>query len=504
MLEPHATQSEEGDIVENESIKGEDSPEVSVDEEKRVLHKATVHLLPFLSVLYLFCYLDRANLGNAHTEMAKDLNLTESEYALSVSIFYIGYVLCEVPANCMMELVQARRWLARIMITWGIVSVAISSVQGIGALLALRLVLGVAEAGFFPGVVYYMTLWFSKKERASQISILSSSSAMAGLVGGISAYFILQMDGFLGVKGWRWIFILEGIPSIILGFVTLMYLPDGPHEARWLTEEEKEVIVNRLKDQEPIHGSHGAPQVSRALTLTNFINMFKLYISEMKKTFRYPSLWIYGLISFFILIPMSSTPFFLPAVVQEFGTGPMMSNLLSSLPYLIAVILLNLNSRHSDRTKERPFHIIAMCAIGIFGYILVLIGFLQDWGAKARMVAVTIAVAGQWSAMTPFMAWISDYVQGNKAVGIAAINSMGSIAGWAAPSIQARCKEATGSYTLGLMMLGVSLVCTCCTVMIARYHVSKVLQRSKPENFAEMEVLVSEKNPDGKQTWSWK
>eukprot|EP00026_Physarum_polycephalum_P007554 Phypoly_transcript_07617.p1 GENE.Phypoly_transcript_07617~~Phypoly_transcript_07617.p1 ORF type:complete len:508 (+),score=66.86 Phypoly_transcript_07617:81-1604(+) len=474
---------------------GEGEVEVSPEEEERVVNKVTLYLLPFLSVLYLLCFLDRANLGNAHTEMAKDLGITESEYAASVSIFYIGYVLCEVPANCMMELVQARRWLARIMFSWGIISVSLSAVQSIHSLLVLRLLLGIAEAGFFPGAIFYMTQWSTKKERAGKISILSSSSALAGLIGGLTAYAILlHMDGVWGIKGWRWILILEGIPSVIMAIVTLIYLPDTPREAKWLTPAEKAIVLHRVENQQESHFSNASAHVSRELTLSNFWNLLKVYLSEMKLTYKYPSTWIFGLACFFILFTMSSTPFFLPAVVQEFGATAIMSNLLNSVPFFFAVVLLNINSRHSDKTRERPFHIIGMCAIGIFGYILVLIGFIHNWGAPARMVAVVIAVAGQWASMTPFVAWISDHVQGNRAVGIAAVNSLGSIAGWVAPTVLAKTYETTGSYTAGLMVLGASLVCAICTVLAAKYHMLHVMKHAKPnlisKSSSEMEVLV--------------
>eukprot|EP01111_Echinosteliopsis_oligospora_P013620 TRINITY_DN4926_c0_g1_i1.p1 TRINITY_DN4926_c0_g1~~TRINITY_DN4926_c0_g1_i1.p1 ORF type:complete len:398 (-),score=87.44 TRINITY_DN4926_c0_g1_i1:51-1244(-) len=381
--------------------------------------------------------------------------------------------------------------------------------------------------------------------------MLSSFSALGGFLGGILAYGILQMDGVLGIEGWRWIFFLEGIPAIVMGLVTLMYLPDDPSKATWLSPEERRIYAIHLSSSSSLSPSLSKNSGSLQLSTTSnnenngaivththhdvedeihtdklfnqheegeeesesdnsqhsymhrrrkqFMSLLVFYVREIRITLKYPSVYMYSAILFCLLMGMTSVSFLLPSTIEEFAKDPILSNLLSAIPYFSAVIVLNINAIHSDYSLERPFHIIAMGGIGIVGYLMSLGATIVKAEPAVRLACLTVAVSGQWSAMTPFMAWISDYTQGNKVAAIAAVNTFGNIAGVFSASFQTWMHEATGTYAAGLCLSAGCLFIAICLILITRsYLIRHVYPSSSSSSSSSSSVTIITTTPPSK------
>ncbi len=405
-------------------------------ESARVMAKVTRRLIPFLFVLYIVAFLDRVNVGFAALQMKADLGLSDSVYGLGAGIFFIGYFLFEVPSNLILERVGPRWWIARIMITWGVISSCMMFVRGEAAFHALRFLLGVAEAGFFPGMVLYLTYWFPAAERARAVALFMTATAMAGVIGGPISGALLEMDGIGGLAGWQWLFLLEGIPAVVLGFVVLGHLTDRPEHAKWLAPEERSWLVARLAaERESVAGRHGTA-LWRALV--------------------HRRVWSLSLLYFALILGIYGVSLWLPQIVDGLASMSAFTvGLATAIPYLVASVAMVVVGGHSDRTGERRWHIAAPALIGALGFVA-----STSAGHPALALAgLSLAALGIWSALGPFWTLPPSFLAGSGAAGgIALINSVGNLGGFVGPYALGLLKEATGGFRAGLLFLALALV----------------------------------------------
>jgi ACS family tartrate transporter-like MFS transporter len=403
--------------------------------ERAVLAKVTWRLIPFMFVLYIVAYLDRINVGFAALQMNQDLGLTPAVYGFGAGIFFIGYFLFEIPSNLILQRVGARLWIARILITWGIIASATMLVRNAESFVVARFLLGAAEAGFFPGMILYLTYWYPAAERARTVALFMTATAIAGVVGGPVSGAILSLHGAGGLAGWQWLFLLEGLPAIILGVVVLVYLPDGPERATWLAPEERTWLRQRLAaDREAIPGHYTLRQ---ALTSGRVWLLCLLYLALVIGTYGL-SMW-------------------LPQIIEGFsGLGDFGVGLLSAVPYLAAAVAMVLVGSHSDRTGERRWHLAVPALVGAIG--LALSAFLQPAPVLA-LAALSLAALGIWSAFGPFWSLPTTFLTGTAAAGgMALINSVGNLGGFLGPYLVGAVRSTTQSFTGGLLALALILL----------------------------------------------
>jgi ACS family tartrate transporter-like MFS transporter len=398
-----------------------------------VVGKVARRLLPFLFLLYVVNILDRVNVGFARLQMLDDLQLGEEVYALGAGIFYLGYLAFEVPSNLILSRVGARRWLARIMVSWGLITCAMMVVRGPWGFCLLRVLLGVAEAGFFPGVILYLTYWFPARERARAVAFFMAASPITGTLGGPLSGAILQfLDEVGGLRGWQWLFLVEGMPAVILGFVVLRFLTDRPEQADWLTLEERGWLTARLareeKGREPRHGK----PLLEALTA--------------------PRVWLLILLYFTVAAGSNAFGFYLPRLLKgrfpdatEFQIG-----LLAAVPNVCAIVCMVLNGTHSDRTGERRWHVALPALLAAAGWAWVA---FESFPARS-LVALALVQVGTMSMLPTFWSLATSRLSSVAAAGgIALINSVGNLGGFVGPNVLGQFQAITGQFTGGLLAL---------------------------------------------------
>jgi len=402
------------------------------------LQKASRRLLPFLFVLYVAAFLDRINVGFAQLQMKGELGFGDAVYGLGTGIFFIGYFVFEVPSNLILARMGARLWIARIMITWGVISAAMALVRTPSGFYTLRFLLGVAEAGFFPGIIYYLGLWFPPEQRASAVSRFMTAVPIAGLVGGPLSGFFLALDGVGGLSGWQWIFVGEGIPSIALGVAVLLWLPNGPADARWLTHDERAHLAARLRAHDDIVAARVHVDVRGALL--------------------HPMVWRLSLLTFPLPLGLYTVTFWLPEFLKQLsGLGDVEVAVLSAAPYAVAVVAMVLYGAHSDRTGERPLHLAVAALVGAIG--MALSAFTHS--AVPGLVAFAITLGGILSALPIMWALPTTFLRGTAAAGaIGLINSISNLGGFVGPYLVGRLHEATGSFAPSLLVITAFLVGT--------------------------------------------
>ena len=384
-------------------------------DEAAVVRKIDLRLLPFLWILYLVNFLDRANLGNVHTSMIRDLGLTEMEYTLGVGIFFVGYVIFEIPSNLMLKKATPSRWLARIMVSWGIISVCMMFITDFAGLMVTRFLLGIMEAGFFPGVIFYLTFWYKKEEQAMRQSLFFTASSGrrtwtsifkyflgsshfppsppppallgAGAISGLLAYGLLRLEGVGGLAGWQYVFLIEGIPAIILGVLTWFVLPDSPKTAKFLTADERELAAGRVSPHVHTH----------SFSRNEFIG-----------TFTNPQTWLFVVVYIAVANPSYGLLFFLPALIQQFDYDALVANLLTVPVYAVAAICTLLVAYHSDRRRERPLHVIGCMVVAAVGYFV--LGFLPH---MAAYFAIIIAASANFPAIILTLTWLTNTMEGS-------------------------------------------------------------------------------------------
>lgn len=407
---------------------------------KQLYRKISLRLIPYIFVLYILAYLDRVNVGFAAVEFKRDLHLTDSIFGLGGGIFFLGQFFFDLPSNLLLSKVGPRVWIARIMITWGVIATCMTLVRGAHSFLIVRFLLGVSEAGFFPGMVLYLTYWFPSRERASALAKFLTATSIAGVVGGFISHFLLKLDGVAGLHGWQWLFLMEGIPTFVMGFTVLWVLKDHPRDAGWLTDTEKKWLEAELERDQKEGGASEKHRLVDALKM--------------------PMVWVLAGIFALDQVGMYTVNLWMPDMLSAVigggggkalaGTSSMVS-LLSTLPYLAAAICTVIVGWNSDRTFERRWHI-AGC------FLLSAIGF--GWAAYAHSVAtillaMTVAAIGYWSLMGPFWALPTRVLGGQAAAGGVAIMTMvGSLGAFAGPSLTGKMKDLTHNFTAGLLLVG--------------------------------------------------
>ena len=399
-----------------------------------IYEKVTRRIVPLLFMCYVVAYLDRVNVGFAKIQMLADLKFSETVYGLGAGIFFLGYFLFEVPSNILLHRVGARLWIARVMITWSIVSAATLFVKTPTMFYALRFVLGLAEAGLFPGVILYLTYWYPAQRRASILALFITGIPIAGVVGApLSGWIMNSVSGARHLAGWQWLFLIEAIPSLVMGIVVLVYLDNNVESARWLTTNEKALLARNLADDRQGAQSH-----------------------RMRDGFINPSVWLMCVLYFFIMMGLYGVGFYLPTLIRNTGvSNPLSVGLLTALPYAVAVVAMLLVSRHSDARRERRWHITIPALTGTLGWIASAV-FMHE--AMLATISLTVATAAVLVTMTQFWVLPTTMLTGAAAAsGIAVINSLGNLAGFVSPYLIGGIIDATHSTLLAVVALAISM-----------------------------------------------
>ncbi len=406
------------------------SPAAKSEIETSTIRAISWRLIPFLVLAYFFSYLDRVNLGFAALTMNADLKFSPTVFAWGAGIFFIGYFIFEVPSNLALEKFGASRWIARIMVTWGIISACMALVSGVWSFYGLRFLLGVAEAGFFPGIILYLTYWYPAEYRGRFLAAFAIAVPVSTVIGAPISGLLLGLDGVMGLKGWQWLFIIEGVPSMLLGIVTWFYLTDRPEKADWLTGEQKAWLSSRLAAE------NAAKQAVQHLTLGQALAS--------------PKVIALSVIYFGFVGALYGMQFWLPQIVKAFGLSNAQTGFVTAIPYLFGTIAMILWARHSDATRERVKHVGA--PLLLTAAALATSSYIAD--PTMTMIVLTVAAIGVFCTFAVFWTLPTAWLSGTAAAGaIALINSIGNLAGFGGPYLIGWVKEATGNTSTGLLVL---------------------------------------------------
>jgi ACS family tartrate transporter-like MFS transporter len=415
-------------------------------DEKAVIRKIFWRVVPLLMVLYVISYIDRINIGFAALTMNKEIGLTPYTFGWGAGIFFFGYFLFEIPSNLMLVRVGARRWIARILLTWGILSCAMVLVKGFASFIALRFLLGVAEAGFFPGVILYLTYWFPARYRGRIIAAFMLSIPISAAVGAPLSTVILQLNGVLGLKGWQWLFLIEGLPAVLGTFAVWRLLTDRPDEARWLDDQEKAWLKNELALDSAAASEHKA--------------------SSLLQAFFSPAVLLLAFVYFCAISANLGLSFFLPQIIKQQGYSVLHVGWITSIPYIAGCGGMLAIGHLSDRLNERRWLLAATMVVAAGG--LALAGSL---GASVwSIAALSVAAIGIFGCKGPFWPLPSAYLRGPAvAAGIAFINSIGNLGGFAGPYLVGLFKRSSDSYANGLYALAaLSAAAAIVTILFVR------------------------------------
>jgi MFS transporter, ACS family, tartrate transporter len=415
-----------------------DAPATVEAIESETMRRITRRLIPLLMICYFAAYLDRVNVGFASLTMNKALGLSAEIFGIGSGIFFLGYFLFEVPSNLILEKVGARRWIARILITWGIISGATAFVTGTWTFLGIRFLLGFAEAGFYPGIILYLTWWFPSSYRSRIIGIFMTAIPISIVTGSLISSQILRLGDWGGLAGWQWLFILEALPAVLLGFVVMIYLTDSPQQAKWLEPAQRDWLVRRLTDE------RDAKEARRNYSLA--------------ETMRHPRVWLLTLVYFGQNVSGYGLVIFLPQIVSRFGVGVGLNGLISALPFAAGAVAMVWWGIHADRTGEHRLHTAAACFLNFAGLAACVL--LQN--PVLMMVAIILSQMGQAAIAPTFWALPTAMLSGTAAAGgIAMINAVGNLGGFLGPYMMGSIKDATGSFTIGLLSIAMgTLVAT--------------------------------------------
>lgn len=400
--------------------------------EASAYRKVAWRLTPLLLLCYLVSYLDRVNVGFAKLQMAADLGLSDAAYGLGAGIFFFGYFLFEVPSNLIMHRVGARVWIARIMITWGVVSALTMFVTTPAMFYVMRFVLGVAEAGFFPGVILYLTYWYPAHRRGRMTTVFMTAVALSGVIGGpISGFILKTFDGMGGWHGWQWLYLLEGLPSVLVGLLVFFALDDRIAQARWLSEDERALLERNIRSEE---GQKSTMSFGAVMTS--------------------PRVWLMCVIYFSFVMGLYGVGFWLPTLIHATGVAdPFTIGLLSAVPYAAAVVAMLAIARSSDRMRERRWHLALPAAMSAIGMVLSVLWAHETVWAMASLTLATMGILSViplfWSLPTAFLGGAA------AAAGIAMINSIGNLAGFLGPYLMGLLRQGTASNGAGMHLLAV-------------------------------------------------
>ena len=403
--------------------------------ENAIYTKVTRRLIPLLFISYVVAYLDRVNVGFAKLQMLNDLRFSDTVFGLGAGIFFIGYFLFEIPSNIVLHRVGARIWIARIMITWGLISGAMIFIDTPTTFYVVRFFLGAAEAGFFPGVILYITYWYPSQRRGKITTLFMTAVPLSGVIGGpLSGWIMQNMPGVGGMAGWQWMFICEALPSILVGLVVIFYLQDRIRDAKWLTEPEKHMLETRI--------AHEAMGKSENALAGMFAN---------------PRVWLMALIYFCLVMGLYGVGFWLPTLIKASGVkSPLDVGLLSAIPYACAAMVMVLVGHSADARRERRWHVAIPALAGSIGLVLSTVYTDNTWVA---MAALTLATSGIITSLPLFWSLPTAFLGGTAAAaGIALINSLGNLAGFVSPYLVGWLKDATHSTNIGMLALAASLL----------------------------------------------
>lgn len=417
--------------------------------EDRVSRKLMLRIIPFVMLLYFVSFLDRVNVGFAAMTMNKAIGLSPAAFGLGGGLFFIGYFLFEVPSNLILHKVGARKWIARVMVSWGIVSAASAFVVGPTSFYVLRFVLGLAEAGFFPGIILYLSLWFPCRQRAVAAAWFMAAAPISTAIGSPISGAIMKLPPIAGLHDWQMLYLLEALPAILLGFVVLKYLTDTPAKAQWLQTDEREWLIGKLKmeaDAKLSHAGHAASALS---------------------ALRDPRVLALALIYFGTSAGLYTLGLWAPLIIRQYGFGSFETGLIAGIPSVVAVIAMILWAKHSDRTGERTWHVVIPCVVACLGFI-----FAGDAGSALMIIlALVIVNVGISAAKAPLWAMPSMFLSGaGAAAGIAMINSVGNLGGFVGPFAIGWLKDVTGGYAAGLYVVAATLAVSAVVTLLLSRH----------------------------------
>ncbi|ASW02483.1 MFS transporter [Paraburkholderia aromaticivorans] len=419
------------------------APTDSTSFESKTYAKVSRRLIPFLMLCYLGAYLDRVNVGFAKLQMLNDLRFSETVYGMGAGIFFLGYFLFEVPSNLVLHRVGARKWLARIMLTWAVISASFIFVKSPTAFYVLRFLLGVAEAGFAPGVILYLTYWFPAARRAKALSLFFMAIPLAGMIGGpLSGWIMHSLQGAMEMAGWKWLFLLEALPSLVLGIAILLYLDDGIAKAKWLNESEKTLLARNVAADNVHKIAH--------LSIRSFIGDRRL--------------WLMAAIYFCVVLGQYGLTFWLPTIIRKSGVAdPLWVGLFTAIPYLCAIIALPLIGMSADHHRERRLHLAIPMLVAAAGFaVLPALG-----SVAASIVCLSVAAAGILAASSQFWSLPTALLGGmSAAAGIAAVNCVANLAGFFSPAIVGWLNDLTGKSTAGLIFISAAVTLGACFVFL--------------------------------------
>ena len=407
----------------------------------RTIRKVAVRFLPFLLLLYISNLIDRSNVAFTKTAVQNDLKMSGAAYAIGAGLFYFGYLIFEVPSNLIMRRMGARLWISRIVITWGLVSAATMLVTGVASFYAIRILLGIAEAGFFPGIIYYLTLWFPTRQRTRAVASFMAANAVAGIITNpLSGTIMGYLKGVEGLRGWQWVFLLEGVPSVLLGICTLFYLTDTPERATWLAEDEREWLTARIREEEQYRqGRHGA---------------------DFRRALTDPHVWLLILIYFMVAIGANAGSLFLPELIRNRfrHSSEVQIGFIAAVPSVCALIAMLLNGAWADRTGQHRWHVAIPGFLSGCGWLIAAFSHTPTGG----LVGLSLAMMCIMGMLPPFWSLPTSFLSGAAAAGgIALINSLGNVGGLVGQGLIGLIHEhdQPGSYALCLLTLAAILFC---------------------------------------------
>lgn len=411
--------------------------------ERMTMRRVILRLVPFLMICYFFALLDRVNIGFAALQMNKDLGLTPAMFGFAASLFFISYFLVEVPSNLALQKFGARRWIARIMITWGLVTACLAFVVGPYSLYAMRFILGAAEAGFFPGAILYLTYWLPSQYRARILATFTVSIPLATFLGSPLSVSLLQLDGTFGLHGWQWLFMLQGLPTILLGVACLFLLTDKPAQARWLTPEQRQWLTGRMQAEASARKPVGHLSLWELVRNKYFLTM-ALVCSGASATGSVLSVWQ-------------------PQLLKSFGLTNLQTGFVNAIPYGIATVLMVLWGRHSDKTSERRWHTAIPLLLAAGGFTAL---GMTGTAIVPTVIMVTCCLVGAYAFKGPFWALSASWLSASTiAAGLAGINAISNLIGGAVMvNVVGVVKQWTGSFVLG--MLPLALLCAVAAVSV--------------------------------------
>jgi len=400
---------------------------------EKVLRKISLRLLPFMFILYIISYLDRINISFAGKPMCSDLHFGEDIFGFGAGIFFLGYCLFGIPSNLAMQKVGARKWISCIMIVWGFVSVGMAFVPNSILFFWMRFLLGVAESGFFPGMIFYLTRWYPKREHGLAVARFMSAIPAAGILGSVISSKVLAMPPLMNLAPWKWLFIITGSPSVLLGLLVLLYLPDGPREANWLTPAEKDLVVSRLESQDKT-------QAQKVTVVQSILDL---------------RVWVLALLYFTLTLGMYGFQLWLPQIIDATSHGGAANTaLLTVLPAIFQAVGMIVIATHSDKTGERKWHLAGAAFVAAAG--LILAALLKT--PEAMMASLCLTAFGIWGTVGPFWALPTSFLGGSSAAAaIALINSMGNLGGFAGPYFVGAIKSRSSDFSASLIFMAVSL-----------------------------------------------